>query len=312
MRIAVVGAGGVGGFFGGKLAGAGHDVTFVARGRHLDAIRAGGLVVESATGGFTVAPARAVERIGEVGPVDVAMVCVKMWDVDATAPALAPLVAGGGVAIPFQNGVDSPAILRKALGDDKVLGGVAYIAATIKAPGIIAHTGTMARLTVGAFDARLAAQAAGFAAACAAAGVECENAADVRVALWKKYVFLTALSGVTSVARQPVGVVRADPDLRAAFAASMNETVALARAQGLDLGDDFSTKQLAFLDTLPAEMRSSMQNDLAAGNRLEAPWLAGGVARMARAAGVPAPVNATIYAALKPYVDGATGAGARP
>lgn len=310
MRIAVIGAGGVGGFFGGKLAHAGHDVTFVARGRHLDAILANGLVVESGTGNFTVAPARAVERLADVGPVDVAMLCVKLWDVESTAPALAPLLSGGGVVIPFQNGVDSPATLQRVLGDDKVLGGVAYIAATIRAPGVIAHTGTMARLTVGAFDARLAAQAAAFAAACAAAGFPCENAVDIRQALWKKYVFLAAMSGVTSLARQPVGVVRADPDLRAAFVASMQETVAVARAHGVDLGDDFVAKQVAFLDTLPAEMRSSMQNDLAAGNRLEASWLAGGVARMARMADLPAPVNATIFAALKPYLDGTAQAGA--
>jgi len=310
MRIAVIGAGGVGGFFGGRLAKAGHDVTFVARGRHLDAIRASGLAVESATGSFTVAPARAVERVDDVGAVDFAMFCVKLWDVESTAPSLAPLLSQGGVAIPFQNGVDSPGILQKAHGADKVLGGVAYIAATIKAPGVIAHTGTMARLTVGAFDARLAGQAASFAAACTAAGFDCEYAADIRQSLWKKYVFLAAMSGVTSLARQPIGVMRADPDLRATFEASMQETVAVARAQGIELGHDFVAKQLAFLDTLPAEMRSSMQNDLAAGNRLEAPWLAGGVARMARASGVPAPVNSTIHAALKPYVNGASGAGA--
>jgi 2-dehydropantoate 2-reductase len=304
MRIAVVGAGGVGGFFGGKLASAGHDVTFVARGRHLEAILANGLVVESTTGNFTVAPARAVERLADVGPVDIAMLCVKLWDVEPTAPALAPLLSGGGVVVPFQNGVDSPATLQRVLGEDKVLGGVAYIAATIRQPGVIAHTGTMARLTVGAFDPRLASQAAAFAAACAAAGVACENAVDIRQALWKKYVFLAAMSGVTSLARQPVGVVRADADLRAAFAAAMQEAVAVAKAHAVDLGDDFVARQLTFIDTLPAEMRSSMQNDLAAGNRLEAPWLAGGVARMARAVGVPAPVNATIFAALKPYVDG--------
>ena len=185
MRIAVIGAGGVGGFFGGRLARAGHDVTFVARGRHLAALQSHGLAVESATGNFTVAPARAVQAIEQVGPVDVAMFCVKLWDVEPTAPLLAPLLAGGGVAIPFQNGVDSPAILQKALGDDKVLGGVAYIAATIRQPGVIAHTGTMARLTVGAFDASLASKAAQFAAACTGAGFDCENAADIRQALWR-------------------------------------------------------------------------------------------------------------------------------
>lgn len=304
MRIAVIGAGGVGGYFGGKLAQAGNDVTFVARGRHLDAIRSAGLRIESAQGTFTISSARAVERMEDVGPVDVAMLSVKLWDVEATAPTLAPLVASGGVVIPFQNGVDAPEILKRALGNDHVLGGAAYIAATIKAPGIIAHTGSMARLVVGAFDAALAQRAAAFAEACNAAGIQCDHTRDIRGALWTKYVFLTALSGCTSLARQPVGGIRGDPDLRATFEASMRETVAVARARGVELGEGFVEKQLAFLDTLPAEMRSSMQNDLAAGNRLEAPWLAGGVARMARESGLAAPVNATIYAALKPYING--------
>jgi 2-dehydropantoate 2-reductase len=304
MKIAVIGTGGVGGYFGGKLAQAGNAVTFVARGRHLEALRSAGLRVETSSGDFTVSPVRAVGTIGEVGTVDVAMLGVKLWDVEPAAPQLAPLLAQGGVVIPVQNGVDAPDILTRALGENKVLGGVAYIAATIREPGVIGVTGTMARLTVGAFDAALAPRAAAFAQACEAAGIQCEHAADIRVALWKKYVFLTALSGCTSAARQPVGVVRSDPDLRRTFEGSMRETVALARARGVILGEDFVAKQMAFLDTLPAEMRSSLQNDLAAGNRLEAPWLAGGVARMAREAGVEAPVNATIYAALKPYVNG--------
>jgi 2-dehydropantoate 2-reductase len=304
MRIAVIGPGGVGGYFGGKLARSGNDVTFVARGRHLDAIRSAGLRIHSAQGDFTLAHARAVERIEDVGTVDVAMLSVKLWDVEATAPTLAPLVGSGGVVIPFQNGVDAPEILKRALGHEHVLGGVAYIAATIESPGVIAHTGSMARLVVGAFDATLASRAAAFAEACNAAGFPCEHTRDIRGALWAKYVFLTALSGCTTLARQPVGGIRGDPDLRATFEASMRETVAVGRARGVEFPDGFVQKQLGFLDTLPAEMRSSMQNDLAAGNRLEAPWLAGGVARMARESGLAAPVNATIYAALKPYVNG--------
>ena len=305
MKIAVIGAGGVGGYFGGRLAQAGHEVTFVARGGHLEALRGGGLRVESGLGDVVVQPARATSNIGDIGPVDVTMFCVKLWDVDSTAPQLAPLVAGGGVVIPFQNGVESHEVLRRVLGKDHVLGGVAYIAATIRAPGVIAHTGTMARLTVGAFEPALAPKAEAFAAACKAAGFDCDVAQDIRVALWKKYVFLAAMSGCTSLTRSPVGVIRSDPDIRTAMEAAMREIVAVARARGVELGDEFVGKQLAFLDTLPDAMRSSMLNDLVAGNRLEAPWLAGGVARMAREAGVPAPVNATIFAALKPFVNGA-------
>jgi 2-dehydropantoate 2-reductase len=200
--------------------------------------------------------------------------------------------------------VESHEILRRALGADRVLGGVAYIAATIREPGVIAHTGTMARLTVGAFEPTLQPRAEAFAAACKAAGFDCEVVADIRAALWKKYVFLAAMAGCTSLTRSPVGVIRSDPDIRATMESAMREIIDLARARGVELGGDFVAKQLVFLDTLPAAMRSSMLNDLTAGNRLEAPWLSGGVARMAREADIAAPVNATIYAALKPFVDG--------
>ena len=305
MRIAIIGAGGVGGYFGGRLAQAGHDVTFVARGRHLEAIRNAGLRIESGLGNAVVTSARATPDIASVGAVDVTMFCVKLWDVESTAPRLVPLVAGGGVVIPFQNGVESHEVLRRVLGGAHVLGGVAYIAATIREPGVIAHTGTMARLTVGAFEPGLAAPAEAFAAAGRTAGFECTVAPDILAALWKKYVFLAAMSGCTSLARVPVGVIRSDPDLRATMEAAMREIVAVGRAKGVDVGADFVDQQLAFMDTLPAVMRSSMLNDLTAGNRLEAPWLSGGVARMGREAGVATPVNATIYAALKPYVDGA-------
>jgi 2-dehydropantoate 2-reductase len=304
MKIAVIGAGGVGGYFGGRLAQAGNEVTFLARGAHLEALRGGGLCIESGLGNVAVKPAKATNDIASIGPVDVTMFCVKLWDVEATAPQLAPLVAGGGVVIPFQNGVESHEVLQRVLGKDHVLGGVAYIAATIRAAGIIAHTGTMARLCVGAFDPALAPKAEAFAAACKAAGFDCEVASDIRVALWKKYVFLAAMAGCTSLTRSPVAVIRSDPDIRSTMEAAMREIVAVARAKGVQLGDDFVGKQLAFLDTLPDAMRSSMLNDLNAGNRLEAPWLSGGVARMAREAGVDAPVNATIYAALKPFING--------
>lgn len=305
MRIAVIGAGGVGGYFGGRLAHAGHDVTFVARGRHLEAVRSGGLRIESGLGNVVVSPAQVTSDIASIGPVDVTMFCVKLWDVESTAPQLVPLVRGGGVVIPFQNGVESHEVLRRVLGKDHVLGGVAYIAATIREPGVIAHTGTMARLAVGAFEPALAPRAEAFAAAGQAAGFECTVVPDILLALWKKYVFLAAMSGCTSLARVPIGVIRSDPDLRATMEAAMREIVAVGRAKGVDVGADFVDKQLAFMDALPEVMRSSMLNDLTAGNRLEAPWLSGGVARMGREAGIATPVNATIYAALKPYVDGA-------
>jgi len=303
MRIAIIGAGGVGGYFGARLAQAGHDVAFVARGAHLTAIRAHGLAIESALGDATVR-AHATGDMSSLDPVDVAMLCVKLWDVEAVAAALAPVVAGGGVVIPFQNGVDAPEIVSRAVGADHVLGGVAYIAATIRVPGVVAHTGTMARLRIGAFEGGPAARAAEFVAACRVAGIDAEHSPDIRRALWEKFVFLASMSGLTSVARQPVGVVRADPDLRSATQAAMQEVFDVGRARGVALADGFVAAQLAFMDGLPHEMRSSMLNDLAGGRRLEARWLSGAVVRMARESGLAAPVHATLYAALKPYVDG--------
>lgn len=305
MRIAVIGAGGVGGYFGGRLAQAGHDVTFVARGAHLAALRAHGLAIESGAGNATITAAAFTDDVAAIAPCDAVMLCVKLWDVEAATQQVAPLVARGGVVIPFQNGVDAPDVIARAVGPQRVLGGIAYVAATIRAPGVVAHTGSMARLVVGAFADGDPAAAGAFRDACAAAGVDCTLSADIRRALWEKFCMLAAMSGCTALARAPVGVVRGDPDLRAAFEAAVREAWAIGRARGVALADDYVARQLAFLDGLPAEMRSSMQNDLAAGNRLEAPWLSGAVARMAAESGVPAPVSATLYAAMKPYVGGA-------
>jgi 2-dehydropantoate 2-reductase len=305
MRIAVIGAGGVGGYFGARLAHAGNDVVFVARGAHLAAMRADGLRIESAVGDLVLPRVAATDDPASLEPVDVVMFCVKLWDVEQSAAQVAPLVARGGVVIPFQNGIDAVDIVTRVVGASHVLGGVAYIAASIKSPGVIAHVGTMARLRVGAFDLSLAPRAQGFVDACAAAGVEAEHVQDIRRALWEKFVFLNAASGLTCLARQPLGVIRTDAELRATFVASMRETTAVANARGIEFPDDFIARQLRALDGLPAEMRASMLHDLSAGRRLEAPWLCGRVAELAPSLHVAAPVNATIYSALKPYVDGA-------
>jgi 2-dehydropantoate 2-reductase len=209
------------------------------------------------------------------------------------------------VAIPFQNGIDAPALLSRALGADRVIGGTAHIAASIASPGVVRHVGTMARLRVGAFDGRRADAAEAFVAAGSAAGIEISLAPDIRRALWEKFVFLSALSGATCLTRQPIGVIRADREMRAMFEAIMRETWSVGRAQEVALDDDFVDTQLAFGDTLPHGMVASMLHDLEAGNRLEAPWLCGAVVRLGRELGLPTPVNHTIYAALRPYVDGA-------
>jgi 2-dehydropantoate 2-reductase len=304
MRIAVIGTGGVGGYFGAKLALGGHDVTFVARGRHLEAIRRDGLRIDSASTPMHVRDARATDDLATIGAVDVTMLCVKLWDVESTAPRLSPLVAGGGVVIPFQNGIEAPEVLTRTLGAGAVVGGVAYIAASIASPGVVRHVGTMARLAAGAFDGRRTDAAQAFVESAGRAGIEIALASDIRRAIWEKFVFLSALSGATCLTRQPLGVIRADPEMRAMFEAVMRETWSVGRAQGIALADDFVATRLAFADTLPHEMKASMLHDLEAGNRLEAPWLCGAVVRLGRELAVPTPVNQAILAALVPYVNG--------
>jgi 2-dehydropantoate 2-reductase len=304
MRIIVLGAGGVGGYFGARLAAAGNDVGFVARGAHLEAIRARGLRVKSALGDLELKTPRASDDPAALGPAQVALFAVKLWDTESAAAALRPALADGGVIIPFQNGVESVDRIGAIVGAERVMGGAAYIAATISEPGTIAHTGTMARLRFGALLPQQVAAATSFQAACTAAKIEAEVVSDVRSVLWEKFVFLSAMSGLTSVTRSPMGVIRTDPDLRETLRAAMQEAWTLGRATGAALADDFIAKQLAFADGLPTQMKSSMLHDLEAGRRLEAPWLSGAVARMSRERSLAAPVSATIYAALKPYCDG--------
>jgi 2-dehydropantoate 2-reductase len=304
MRIAVIGAGGVGGYFGGRLAEAGHEVQFLARGRHLAAMQTSGLTVESSNGAFRLERPDVTGEAAALRPADIVLVTVKLWDLAQTGADIASVVGPETVVIPFQNGVEAVELLARSLTRERIAGGVAYIAATIAAPGVIQTTGTMAKLRFGPLVAAQRETLEAFRAACEAAGIDADIPHDIRRTLWEKFVFLNALSGVTSVSRQPVGVVRADPDLRATMEASMTETMRLAHAYGVALPEGFVPAQMQFLDTLPPTMHSSMQNDLAAGNRLEAPWLCGAVARMYAARGSSAPVNRTLYAALKPYVNG--------
>lgn len=304
MRIAVMGAGGVGGYFGARLAAAGHDVSFVARGDHLAALRARGLVVKSANGDVVIAAPRASDDPATLGAADVVLFAVKLWDTEDAAARLQPLLARGGVVLTLQNGVEGIDRVGAVVGAERVTGGAAYLAATIGEPGVIVHTGTLARLRFGSMLPSQKAAVAALRAACRDAGIDAEDVPDVRLALWEKFVFLVALSGLTAISGQPLGVVRSDPELRAQFEAAMFEAWSLGRACGVALADDFVAAQMRFADTLPHGMRSSMLNDLVAGRRLEAPWLCGAVERMAKALRVATPINNAIHAALLPYCDG--------
>jgi 2-dehydropantoate 2-reductase len=305
MRIVVMGAGGVGGYFGARLLQGGHDVVFLARGHHLAAMRERGLLVRSGDSEIRVDKARVSDDPSRLGISDVVLFAVKLWHTESAAEAIRPLLGEGSVVIPFQNGVESIERIAGIVGARYVMGGAAYIAARIAEPGVILHTGSMARLRFGAVRPEQQRMARGFHEACAAAGIDAELVSDIHRVLWEKFVFLSAMSGVTAATRQPIGVIRGDVELRATLEAAMREALAVGRSRGVDLGDDFVAQQLAFADGLPAEMKSSMLNDLLVGNRLEAPWLSGAVARMAKEAGLAAPVSATLYATVKAFRDGA-------
>ena len=298
-----MGAGGVGGYFGARLQQAGHEVTFFARGRHLKALRENGLTLESAHGNANL-KVKVFEDPREAGVVDVVLFAVKLWDTETAAERLRPIVGGHTAVIPFQNGVESIDRLRKFFPEKCVLGGSAYIGTRIKAPGVIEHSGQMARLQFGPVLPSQRAVAEAFLDACKSANIQAEIPDDIVKASWEKFVFLVGLSSATAVARAAIGVVREDPDLRWLFEQAMRETWRVGRARGVQLADDYVEQRLAFADGLHADMKASLLHDLEAGGRLEAPWLCGAVARMAREVGLEAPVNRAVFAALKPYLKG--------
>jgi len=298
-----MGAGGVGGYFGARLQQAGHELTFFARGRHLEAIRSSGLKIESPHGDALL-KVRVLEDPREAGVVDVVLFAVKLWDTEAAAEKLRPVVGPDTAIIPFQNGVESIARLRKVFPEKAVLGGSAYIATRVKSPGVIEHTGEMSRLQFGPLIPSQRSIAERFLTACREAKINAEIPDDIVRANWEKFVFLVAVSSATAVARAPLGVVRSDPDLRWLFEQAMRETWRLGRARGVALADDFVEARMKFADGLHAGMKASLAHDLENRGRLEAPWLCGAVARMSEEAGLDAPVNRAVYAALKPYIDG--------
>jgi 2-dehydropantoate 2-reductase len=304
MRIAVMGTGGVGGYFGARLAVGGCDVSFIARGRHLDAIRQRGLKVESPLGDIHLATPRASDNPANIGPVDLVLFGVKLWDTETAAEAVAPLVGPETAVVSLQNGVRKDDILCDVLGEGAVMGGACYIAAQIAEPGVIRHSGTMQKLVFGEYDGEPSARAKAFLDACRQAGIEAEVSADIRRTIWEKFVFLVGLSGLTTCIRKPIGPIRSNSRTRALLHDAMSEVVAVGRAQGVQLAEDFADNRLAFGDGLPATMTSSMHNDLERGNRLEVDGLSGDVVERGRAAGVPTPVNRAIYDILILHATG--------
>ena len=247
----------------------------------------------------------ATDRADAIGPVDLVVVTAKLWDLEGAVRATLALVGPETTVLTVQNGVEAPGVVAGIVGEGRTAVGVCHIATTIAGPGVVRHTGTMARMTVGDPDGRPRPVLDAYVAAAQGAGLDVTPEDDIRRTLWEKYVFLSALSGLTALTRLPIGPIRATPATRALFAAAVEETAALARASGVALPPDHGTTLTGFVDTLPAGMKASMLHDLERGNRLELPWLSGGVARLSAEKGLDAPVHRTIAAALAPFTDGA-------
>jgi len=304
MRIAVMAAGAVGGYFGARLAAAGHEVSFIARGAHLAAIRAGGLRLESPLGNLHIRDAKATDDPREVGAVDIVLFAVKLWDTEIAAAAARPLVGADTRVITLQNGVDSVERLQPILGSDHVVGGTTHMATVIAAPGVISHTSQFALMRCGHVDGRADRRLAAFVDCSRAAGIEASLADDVNLDRWKKFTFLVGLSGATGMTRLPLGPILADGDTRAFFLALMQEVVEVGRAGAIALPADFAQERLAFADTTPPGFKASLLHDLERGNRIELDWLAGKVVELGRARHLATPANAAVYAALKLHRNG--------
>jgi len=290
MRYAFVGAGGVGGYFGARLAAAGEDVSFLARGAHLEAIRRDGLSVASGLGDVRVFPAKASDDPVALGRADLVVIAVKNWDTAEAARAAAGLRAPDGEIVSFQNGVEAWDEIARIAGVP-VLGGVAYITASIERPGVIRHAGTMQRLAFGSFDGGRSEAAERLLEACRRANIDASIRPDIRRAIWEKFVFLSAFSALTSLARLPIGRIREDPRARRLLEGAMREAAEVGRASGVPLSDDVVERQLAIADRLPPGSMSSMLGDLNRGNRLEVAWLSGATARMGRELSIATPVH---------------------
>jgi 2-dehydropantoate 2-reductase len=307
MRIAVVGAGGVGGGFGVALAKAGADVAFLARGAHLAAMKSAGLKVGGGRGESHLVPTRATDDPAEIGAVDIVLFCVKLWDVESAGQRIKPLIGANTAVIPLQNGIDAAERLIPILGKNAVMCGVAQISASITAPGVIAQVGTFMRMIFGELDGRRSQRAEDFLALCLKAGFDATLSEQILTDLWMKFILLASNSGMMALSRQPIGKLRDDPDMRPIFLAAYQEVVDVGRAKGVALPGDAVEKVIEATWHQPPAMKASMALDLDRGNRLELPWLAGKVAELGRELGVPTPTHSMMYAMLKPYVMGKAG-----
>jgi 2-dehydropantoate 2-reductase len=303
MKIAVVGAGGVGASFGAMLAEAGHDVALLARGAHLEAIRANGLTVERAGAQATLKLA-ASDKAADLGIADVVLFAVKLWSTEEAGEAARPLVGPDTMVVVLQNGVDGIARLSPILGPERVVGGVAQISAVIARPGHVVHRSPFARVIAGEPAGGISERVRIFIEACSAAGLEARASDNIQVDLWTKFVFIVGLSGATAMLRSPIGPIREDEETKGFLLRLFEETTAVGRAEGIDLPADQGERALSFVADLPANMRASMLDDLERGGRIEMPWLSGHVVALGERHDIDTPANRTVRLALKLHADG--------
>ena len=305
MKIAVMAAGGVGGYFGARLAAAGEDVHFIARGAHLAAIQQGGLNIESTHGDLHISASQATNDPATIGTVDMVLFAVKLGDSEIAAEACKPLIGGTTSLIMLQNGIDGVSRLTPILGDQAVVGGVAYISSFIERPGTILQHGNFAHLQFGEADGSKSARLGAFLSTCEKAGFDAELSPDIELAQWQKFTLLVGMSGATAMLRKSIGPILGDTTERKLFLNLMVETAAVGRARGIALDADYARDRLTFAETsLPPGMKASMLDDLERGKQLELDWLSGEVARLGRELAVLTPANDEVYAALKQYRDG--------
>jgi len=305
MKIAVMGSGGIGGYFGGRLAASGADISFIARGAHGAAMAADGLRILSPLGDAHVNPVRVTADPAEIGPVDVVMFAVKLYDCESAAELCRPFLKDGTAVISFLNGIDSEAVIARVLGAEHCVGGIAYIPADIREPGVISHNGPFAALAFGEMDGRPSPRLEAFLKACKDAGIDTSIRDSIEIALWDKFVMLASLAAVTSLTRLPARAIHDDDDVRQLCRDAAEEVAAVAKAKGIGLGPDTIDKIMATIAQFPPTAQSSMLTDLERGKPLELEWFSGTIARLGAELGVPTPIHKTTFAALKPYAKGA-------
>ncbi len=300
MRVGIFGTGGLGGFFGGKLAAAGCDVVFIARGRHLEALQRNGLHVRSINGDFSLKPVTVTRDPDSAGPCDAVLVTVKGWQIPEVAESMGPMVGADTVVVPLLNGVEAPHQLATILGTDHVAGGLAKIIAFVDSPGRVRHVGAEPYIGVGELDNRPSERLERLCTVLRESGIDAEVVPDIHTALWEKFLFVVGWGGVGAVTRSPVGVIRRLPETRALLREAMEEIAALAAAREIAMTEDAVEKALAFLDTLPPEGTTSLQRDIAEGRPSELESWNGAVVRLARESGISAPFHTFVYSSLLP------------